>query len=184
MVIAVRTDTERVGCWHRLRCGPVPCGTPPEARRRKRASLQLSMQGDVEHATAAVCTEMQWLAVARRRRLPIPTRKGTRCPTRWGAGKRCSNTRRFRLGFLLRGHLPTSGNTSRACHCSENAPLPQAAADRSVLPFSRGHFVFQRPCPTAPVCPEFRSPFSPCAASSTIRRQRNDRSDGGADRSG
>ncbi len=38
-------------------------------------------------------------------------RKGTRFPTRWGARKRCSETRRFRLGFLLRGHLPTSWNT-------------------------------------------------------------------------
>jgi len=35
--------------------------------------------------------------------LPIPTRKGTSLPTRLGARKRCSDTHRFRAGFLLRG---------------------------------------------------------------------------------
>ena len=32
-------------------------------------------------------------------------------PTRLGARKRCSDTRRFRLGFLLRGQLQASWNT-------------------------------------------------------------------------
>ena len=61
--------------------------------------------------------------------------------------------------------LQTSWNTS--CHSSENARIDRAAAwaaNRSVHPFSRGHFVFQRRCGTAPVCPEFWFRFSPYAA--------------------
>ncbi len=65
----------------------------------------------------------------------------------------------------LRRSVPTSWNTS--CHASENARIDRAAAsaaNRSVHPFSRVHFVFQRRCGTAPVCPEFWFRFSPCAA--------------------
>ncbi len=58
--------------------------------------------------------------------LPIPTRKGTRFPTRLGARTRCSDTRRFRLGFLLRAQFQTSWNTS--CHSLENARIDRAAA--------------------------------------------------------
>ena len=89
------------------------------------------------------------------RRSPAKKQQQTTC-------QRCSDTRRFRLGFLP---LQTSWNTS--CHSSENARIDRAAAsaaNRSVHPFSRGHFVFKRRCETAAVCPEFCFPFPPCAA--------------------
>jgi len=76
------------------------------------------------------------------------------------------------------GHAPISPGLSppesapsvmeSPCHSSENARIDRAAAwaaHRSVHPFSRGHFVFQRRCGTAPVCPEFRFHLPPCAAS-------------------
>ncbi len=40
----------------------------------------------------------------------MPEQEGTRFPTRLGARKRCSDTRRFRRGFLLRSPLQASWN--------------------------------------------------------------------------
>ena len=113
--------------------------------------------------------------------MPIPTRKGTRFPTRLGARRRCSDTRRFRPGFLLRGPLQTSWNTSaipQKTHVSIELPhgrptgaslrFPEAISsfrdDAERLPFPRNSgSVFRRaphalrPLLHASACPSFVS---------------------------